>query len=77
MQKNFITHVTNVTDIIEELRNPFADTRSDLFALDSKQIMSNSVHGSLDAIKLAEAVGIAQYHTFLEEHLYNDTIDYK
>ena len=38
VQKTFITHVRNVTDIIEELDNPFVDTSSDLFALDSKQI---------------------------------------
>ena len=52
---------------------PFADTSPDLLALDSKQIMSNSV---VDAIKSAEDIGIAQYHTFLEERLYNNTIDY-
>ena len=73
VQKTFITHVKNVTDIIEELGNPFVDTSSDLFALDSKQIMPNSV---VDAIKSAEDIGKAQYHTFLEERLYNNTADF-
>ena len=73
VQKTFIVHVKNMTDIIEELNNPFADTSDDLFALDSKQIMSNSV---VDAIKSTEDIGEAQYHTFLKERLYNNTIDF-
>ena len=73
MQKTFITHVKNVTDIIEELDNSFTYTSSDLLALDSKRIMSNSL---VDAIKSAENIGKAQYHTFLKEHLYNNTIDF-
>ena len=36
VQKTFIVHVKNMTDIIEELGNQFADTSADLFALDSK-----------------------------------------
>ena len=72
VQKTFITHVRNVTDIIEELDNPFVDTSSDLFALDSKQIKPKSV---VYAIKSAEDIGKAQYHTFLEERLYNNTVD--
>ena len=59
--------------LIEELGNPFADTGSDLFALDSKQIMPSSV---LDTIKSAEDIGTDQYHTFLEERLYSNTIDF-
>ena len=43
------------------------------FALDSKQIKSNSV---VDAIKSAEDIGKAKYHTFLKERLYNNTIDF-
>ena len=35
--------------------------------------MSNSL---VDAIKSAENIGKAQYHTFLKEHLYNNTIDF-
>ena len=76
VQKTFITPINmvkNVTDIIEELDNSFTDTSCDLFALDSKQIMSNSV---VDAIKSAEDIGKAKYHTFLQERLYNNTIDF-
>ena len=62
-----------MTDITEELDNSFTDTSSDLFALDSKQIMSNSV---VDAIKSVENIGKAQYHTFLKERLYNNAIDF-
>ena len=71
VQKTFIAPVVkNVTDIIEELDNSFTDTSCDLFALDSKQMMSNSV---VDAIKSAEDIGKAKYHTFLQERLYNNT----
>ena len=62
-----------MTDITEELDNSFTDTSSDLFALDSKQLMSNSV---VDAIKPVEDIGKAQYYTFLKERLYNNTIDF-
>ena len=73
VQKTSIVHVNNMTDVIEELVNQFANTSADLFALDSKQIMSNSV---VDAIKSTEDIGEAQYHTFLKERLYNKTIDF-
>ena len=33
VQKTFIVHVKNMTDIIEELNNPFADTSADLLHL--------------------------------------------
>ena len=65
--------VKNVTDIIEELDNSFTDTSCDIFALDYKQIMSNNV---VDAIKSAEDIGKAKYQTFLQERLYNNTIDF-
>ena len=73
VQKTFIVHVKNMTDIIEELGNPFADPSSDLFARDSKLIISNSV---VNAIKSTEDIGEAQYHTFLKERLYNNTADF-
>ena len=73
VQKTFIVHVKNMADIIAELNNPFSDTSADLFAFDSKQIMSNSV---VDAIKSTEDIGGAQYHTFLKERLHNNTIDF-
>ena len=38
-----------------------------------EQMMSNSV---VDAIKSAEDIGKAKYHTFLQERLYNNTIDF-
>ena len=68
-QKTFITHVKNMTYIIEELGNPFVL----LFSHSIQQIMSNSV---VDAMKSAEYIGKDQYCTFLEELFYNNTIDF-
>ena len=54
VQKHFLAHVKGVTDVIEELGNPFSDTSTDLYALDSKVIMLNSV---VHTIRTAEDLG--------------------
>ena len=43
VQKTFLSQTKNVTDVIEELDNPFADTSTDLYTLDSKLIIPDSV----------------------------------
>ena len=43
VQNTFLAQTKNVTDVIEELGNPFADTSADLYTLDSKLIMPGSV----------------------------------
>ena len=73
VQKTFITHVKNVTDIIEELGNPFADTSSDLYVLDGKHIMPDSV---VDAIRSAEDIGKTQYQNFVEKRLQSNTTEF-
>ena len=35
VQKRFASHVNSVTDVIEEIGNPFSDTSKDLYALDT------------------------------------------
>ncbi|KAK3785629.1 hypothetical protein RRG08_015514 [Elysia crispata] len=40
VQKTFLSHDKNVTEIMEELGNPFADTSADLYSLETKQLMS-------------------------------------
>ena len=40
VQKMFLSHDKNVTEVIGELGNQFADARTDLYSLEIKQIMS-------------------------------------
>ena len=59
VQKTFLAQTKNVTDVIEELGNPFADTSTDLYNLDSNLIMPDSV------VNTAEDTGKAQHQTFV------------
>ena len=43
VQKTLLAQTKNVNDVIAELGNPFADTSTDLYTLDSKLIMPDSV----------------------------------
>ena len=78
MQKtSFLAQTKNVTEMTEELGNPFADTQTDLYTLDSKLIMPDSV---VHTIRTAEDTGKAQHQTFVAERLnsniaaVNDTV---
>ena len=53
MQKMFLSQVKNITEIMEELRNPFADASTDLYSVETKQTRSERV---------VEAVRCAQKH---------------
>ena len=67
------------THVIEELGNPFADaeTSTDLYTLDSKRIMPDSV---VHTVRTAEDAGKAHHQTFVAEQLnsniaaFNDTV---
>lgn len=54
VQKAFISQVKNVTDVMEELGNPFADIGTDLYTLDTNQIMHDSV---VNTIRTAGNIG--------------------
>ena len=77
VQKTFLAQTKNVTDVIEELGNPFADTSTDLYTLDSKRIMPDSV---VHTVRTAEETGKAQHQTFVADRLnsnvaaFNDTV---
>ena len=62
-------------EVFNELGNPFTEASDNLFALDTKLIMSDNV---IDNITTAEATGTEQYETFVESHLlkmpFNDNI---
>ena len=77
MQKTLLAQTKNVTNVIEELGNPFADTITDLYTIDSKLIMPDSV---VHTIMTTEDTGKAQHQTFVAEGLnsniaaVNDTV---
>lgn len=77
VQKTFLSQVKSVINVMEELGNPFADTGTDIYTLDTKQIMSDSV---VDTIRSAEDIGKTQYQKFVAERMdgnvtaFNDTI---
>ena len=77
VQKNFLAQVKGVTDVIEGLGNPFSDTSTELYTVDNKVVMPDSV---LQAIRTAEDVGKTQYQKFVKERIndkaaaFNDSI---
>ena len=76
-QKRFATNVRSVIEVFNEFGNPFTETSDNLFALDTKVIMSENV---IDNITTAEPMGREQYESFVESHLltmdkpFNDNI---
>ena len=47
----FYLNDKNVTEVMEKLGNPFADTGTDLYSLETKKIMSKRV---VEAVRSAE-----------------------
>ena len=70
VQKTFLSQVKSVTDVMEELGNPFADTSKDPYMLDTKRIMPASV---VNTIKTAEDIGKTQYRNFVAERVNANT----
>ena len=71
-------NVKNVTEVMVELKNLFADASTDLHSLETKQIMSERV---LEAVRSAEDMGkMYQYQKCVVNHIsstatvFNDTI---
>ena len=71
VQKRFASHVNSVTDVIQEIGNSFSDTSKDLYALDTKVIMPDSV---IHSIRTAEDLGEAQYKAFVQERINGNAI---
>ena len=72
-----LSHVNNVTEVMEELGNPFAETGTDLYSLETKQIMSERV---VEAVRSAEDMEKMQYQKCVVNRIsstataFNDTI---
>ena len=58
VQNMLLSHVKIVTAVMEDLGNPFADTGTDLYSLETKQIMPESV---IEAVRSAEHMGKMPY----------------
>ena len=73
----FLSHVNNVIEVMEELGNLFADASTDLYSLETKQIMSEWV---VESVRSAEDMGKMQYQKCVVNRIsstaaaFNDTI---
>ena len=56
----FLDQVKAITDVTEETGNPFSELSTDLYTLDTKVIMSESV---VHTVKTTENLGKGQYET--------------
>ena len=70
IQKTFLLHVKNATEVVEELGNPFSETSTDLYSLETKQIMSERV---VKFVRSAEHLGKVQYQQFLDDRINSNT----
>jgi len=70
LQSLFYRDVVSLTTTIEEMGNPFMEETDNLFALDTKQIMSLD---ALVRLRKGEEVGMAQYESFIAERLMQES----
>ena len=69
-QMTFGQDITSLTDVIEEMGNPFAENSKDLLVLDSRDLADPAVIHMLRQIK---SLGQEQYDTYVNERLVNQT----
>ena len=67
-QNRFARNVKSVVDIFIEYGNPFTETSSDLFSVDTNVFMANKV---VQSVREAEDLGKAQYKAFVGDRLIN------
>lgn len=64
IQSTFAVQVNSVVCTFEEMGNPFAEDSKYLFAVDTKDIMSNEV---VNSVYMAYTLGVKQYNQFIDE----------
>ena len=69
IQRTFLAHVKGVVDVIEDLGNPFSETSSDLYTLDTKVLAPDEV---VATIQMIDDLGKTQYQRFVEERINDD-----
>ena len=67
-QSRLARNVKSVVDIFNEYGNPFTETSSDLFSVDTNIFMANEV---VQSVREAEDLGKAQYMAFVDDRLTN------
>jgi len=67
-QNRSARNVKSVVDIFDEWGNPFTETSSDLFAVDTNVIMAYEV---VQSVRKAEDLGKAQYKAFVDDRMIN------
>ncbi|KAK3737220.1 hypothetical protein QZH41_001820 [Actinostola sp. cb2023] len=70
MQVAFHRNVKSLTDVIEEMGNPFGDNSGDLLVLDSRDIANAAI---VNNVRQIETLGKQQYENFVTERLVNRT----
>ena len=70
-QKAFLRDVKSLTDVIDEMGNPFSDTSSDLLKLDNRDIADQAIITTMYKI---EKLGQDEYDKFVKERLVLQTI---
>ena len=66
VQTSFTADVKNLVSVIDSWGNPFLEESAELFAIDTKVMVSDD---GIHQIRTAEAMGNAQYASFIEERV--------
>ena len=66
VQSSFTADVKNLVTVIDSWGSPFMEESAELFAIDTKVMVSND---GVHQIRTAEALGGVQYASFIEEHV--------
>ena len=69
-QMTFGRDITSLTDVIEDMGNPFAENSKDLLVLDSRDLADPAV---IDTLRRIKSLGQEQYDTYVNECLVNQT----
>ena len=64
VQKMFLDQVKTVNDVTKEIGNPFSELSTDLYTLETKDILPESV---VHTVITGEDLGKAQYEKFVQE----------
>jgi hypothetical protein len=70
-QRDFLKDVKSLTNVIDELGNPFNDTSSDLLKLDNRDIADQAVVNTLYNI---EKLGQDEYNNFVNQRLISKSV---
>ena len=70
VQVSFAEDVQSLTDIIEQMGNPFTENSSDLIVLDTRDIADPAI---IEHVRQIEKLGTDRYELYVQEHLVEKT----